>query len=336
MTPSSATTTTQSSVADRTQQAFHDAVESLIPTMPLLMHGSGDVAPSLVNPLSARFMAELTVQYISSLVDAAVDAQDMLLADRCHEKDARANFPIPPPLQEVRQRRIPPLPPVPTLQQPSNGSNDNNSSRRKQRRAVDDYWDEPLPAPKIRKAGEQDHAQIITNMNVVDHEFDQDDDEDQGHPMVPFDEWVGVAGVDFRKDRTRMAHVQAPFAIGTQCFIFPICHDAGLYGRVLEVQAAQRNIAPLLVDSVVMEMVRTEAVAASADAKRNNARSKQKKNNSNNGEQQGKSKRSNEDDEEEENEEVDEEEEEPEEEEEEDEFSRPTWPGLDSILPIYR
>lgn len=309
-----------SSVAERTQKAFQDAVDAIVPTMPLLMHGSGDVAPSLVNPSSARLMAELTVQYIASLVDAAVDAQDMVLSD-CRD-DRRANLPIPPPLKDVAQRRKPPIPPPPPpLLIPTQSKEDR---MRRKRRPAGEYWDEPLPPPKIRKSDEDDSSE--EGFKIISEE----DDDDLGL-LVPADEWVGVVGVDIREERTRMAYVQAPFAIGPQAFIFPICHDAGLYGRVLEVQAAQRNLAPLLMDSAVMEMIRTEAVTTSA-TKRTGSKAKQKKSNSESG---GKSKRNNEDDDEEENEE-EEEEDEADEEEEEDEFSRPTWPGLDGIFPVYR
>ena len=43
-----------------------------------------------------------------------------------------------------------------------------------------------------------------------------------------------------------------------KCFIFPICHDVGLYGKVLEVQSSRRSIEPLLVDPAIMEVVRAE------------------------------------------------------------------------------
>merc|ERR1712137_493491 len=58
--------------------------------------------------------------------------------------------------------------------------------------------------------------------------------------------------------RSRRAYVTTPSTIGTQCFIFPICHDSGLHGRVMEVQAARRNIAPVLMDSVFADMINAE------------------------------------------------------------------------------
>ena len=71
---------------------------------------------------------------------------------------------------------------------------------------------------------------------------------------------VGAVGIDlgvFDKEHGRPKRTAS--VIGTQCFIFPICHDAELYGRVKEVQKERRQLVPLMMDPVIMDMVKTEA-----------------------------------------------------------------------------
>lgn len=252
------------------RKAFSETVDALAPDMPLLMHGSGDVTPSKVNPDAAALVTKLTVQYISELVDAAVDAHDVLT------DGAGGVLPPPPPLANNKRQQPP----------PSSSAVTRNNKRRK--KANTDYWDEPLPEPKI-KSSEPVETKPVTA-----------------------DEWVGVAGVDFWQDaRSRRAHVSAPSAIGTQCFIFPICHDAGLYGRVMEVQAARRNIAPALMDSVMLDMVNAEGGRLVSATRK--SRTATPSNDADNIE-----------DAEEEDEENDEAE------------LLPTWPGMESLLPVHR
>lgn len=246
-------------------KAFREAVAALAPDMPLLMHGSSDVAPTEVNPETAALVTELTVKYIAELVDAAVDAHDILTDG--------AGGVLPPPA--VANKRKPPHPASPSTE------------NRKRKKADTDYWDEPLPEPKIRS---ESSAQSESK-------------------QVTADEWVGLAGVDFWEDaRSRKAHVAAPSSISTQCFIFPICHDAGLYGRVMEVQAARRNIAPELMDSVTLDLV-------TAEGGRLGSSSRKRQTNAANGEAD---------------------EAETEDEENAEEELLPTWPGLESLLPIHR
>jgi hypothetical protein len=244
--------------------------------MPLLMHGSGDVQPSKVHPESIRILSELTADYIANLVQAAMDAHEIL-------NDGPQWLP-PPPLP---RDRAPPIPSPPNLtndhtnnnratftsssgnggggggsgKQP--GSNDpqqqQTTQKRQQKRprTEDEFWDEPLPEPKIKgMSNSSNHpanrnGAAVAAANVPKFEG------------VPIDEWVGVTGVNFwETSRARKAHVAAPSAITTPSFIFPICHDVGLYGKVLDVQLARRAIfAPLMVDKILMEMVQTEGAA---------------------------------------------------------------------------
>jgi len=252
--------------ADR--KAFSEAVAAIAPDMPLMMHGSGDVPPSEVRPDTAALIAELTVQYIAELVDAAVDAHDILT-------DGAGGILPPPPLPNKRK---PPCPLPPSI------------NTRKRKKPDTDYWDEPLPEPKIR-------SEVSTQQSE--------------NKQATADEWVGVAGVDFwEESRSRKAHVTAPSAIGTQCFIFPICHDAGLYGRVMEVQAARRNIAPVLMDSVWLDMVNAEGGRLGSSTRKRPATPANEAENL----------------------------EEAEEEDEENAEAEllPTWPGMESLLPVHR
>lgn len=250
-------------------KAFREAVAALAPDMPLIMHGAGDVAPTEVRPDTAALVTELTVKYIAELVDAAVDAHDILT------DGAGGVLPLPAPAN----KRKPP--------RPSSPGASATSTNRKRKKPDTDYWDEPLPEPKIRSNPPTLQSEK-KNANV--------------------DEWVGLSGVDFWEDeRSRKAYVTAPSAIGTQSFIFPICHDAGLYGRVIEVQAARRDIAPVLMDSVVLDMVNAEGGRLG---------SKTRKRQTNAGKED--------------------EEAETEDEENAEAEILPTWPGLESILPVHR
>jgi hypothetical protein len=240
------------------RQAFVEAMNAIAPDMPLLMHGSGDVDPSQVNADTTALLSELTVQYVSQLVDAAVDAHDLLTDG--------AGGVLPPP------------------------------SKRKRKQADTDYWDEPLPEPKIRsqQPGTSNSISMLPSSKVKENKDN-----------------CLLFGVDFWDTaRCRKAYVGTTSAIGTQCFIFPICHDAGLYGRVMEVQAARRSIAPVLVDSVLIDMVTAEGGRLGSAAQTRPASAAND--------------RENVDDAEEEDEDNNEEE------------LLPTWPGLESILPIHR
>jgi hypothetical protein len=250
------------------EKDFEDAVEAIAPDMPLLMHGCGDVAPSDVNPETARLVAQLTVKHISELVDAAVDAHHILT-------DGAGGLLPPPPLANKRK-------------EVSSSSCSTNTPKR-QKASATDYWDEPLPEPKIRSENSTEEKHVVNA-----------------------DEWCGVAGVDFFQDsRSRSAFVSAPLtAIGVQSFVFPVCHDSGLYGRVMEVQAARRNIAPVLMDSTWLDMVNAEGGRLLSSK---NKRPETPANDTENPE----------DTEQEDGEHVEEE-------------VLPTWPGLDSLLPIHR
>jgi hypothetical protein len=267
--------------SSRLKEAFGKAVASISRDMPVLMHGSGDVSPSDVNPATAALLSSLTAQYIGTLVDAAIDSHDML-------RDSQPDLPLVPPPCFTRSRK-PLIPPPPAVDSKCSST---NRKQRKRKRATDEFWDEPLPEPKIR--------------GVTPAKKKGGDNDDQVH----VDEWVGAAGVDLVESRARAAFVRGNAALSTHSFIFPICHDVYAYGRVTEVQAASRAVAPLLLDPVLMNMVRTEGKLKHAALP-----SKKKKGTTANTSDPEDDDETNADD------------------DEEEELS--AWPGVESLLPVH-
>ena len=288
---------TRQSTTDAAKESFDKALEAIAHDMPLLMHGSGDVQPSDVHPDSVKLLSELTVNYISNLVHAAIDAHEVLC-------DGPVRLPPPPlPRDRAPKQPSPPEPATPS-KPPSSGKQQKEkqdskaAGRAKKRQKIHrpdcDFWDEPLPEPKIKGVSPSKPKKIVPKFEGV-----------------PVDEWCGVAGVDFwETSRSRKAHVAAPAAISTQCFIWPICHDVGLYGKVMDVQSARRSIAPLMVDNVLMDMV--EAEGASLRPFTSKKRKKDKPNSSN----------------------ADDDNVEPDEGDAE-RKDKATWPGLEYLLPVH-
>lgn len=261
------------SASDISKEAFSEVVQAISRDMPLVMHGNGDVQPFAVNEESVRLLSELTANYIGSLVETAVDAHAML-------NDGPRALP-PPPLPRNSRRNTVPIPSPPT---------EKSETNRKRRRATDEFWDEPLQEPKIKNKPKPKNNEKV-----------------QTFEGVPIDEWVGVAGVDFwESSRARKVHVSAPAAISSQCFVFPVCHDSGLYGKVSDIQMARGTIAPILLDDTVRDEVAKEVALHGAGALR------------------GREKKSTNEDELDEPEETDSEDE-----------DRATWPGTNSLLPVH-
>lgn len=299
------------------QQAFTEAVAALSRDMPILMHGSGDVLPDQVDPATVQMLSELTARYISNLVDAAIDAQELLAGGQ--QAVAR-----PPPPRYPRSRN-PPLPSEPepatttTKKKSDKDDNTTKSSKLKKRphRPDVDYWDEPLPEPKIVA---KKRAKLSTTTDMVlataGGPSTLNEDEAKSKP-VHIDQWVGAAGVDlWEQSRSRAAFVRMPDAVGVQCFIFPICHDGFLYGKVMQVQASRRAIAPVLVDSVLLDLVRTEGALARRHAPRRKKTDSKKSSNNDSGD-------------------ADVEDEKQDEEDEMPQDDGAAWPGLEFLLPVH-
>ena len=97
---------------EKRRAARNSAIHAFEADMPLLMHGAGDNLE--VDPDAARMLAILTTDYISDLVDAALDA---------HKLAHGGVLPPPPP------------PPFTKKRKKTEGT---------------DYWDEPLAEPNLR------------------------------------------------------------------------------------------------------------------------------------------------------------------------------------------
>eukprot|EP00536_Pseudo-nitzschia_multiseries_P006506 jgi/Psemu1/193301/e_gw1.139.91.1 len=278
------------------EEAYSRIVDALSKDMPLIMHGCGDVPMRDVNPESARILARLTANYISHLVEAACDSQEIL------NDGHRPPLP-PPPLVSKERRRRAPLP----------AAYEWPPSKKKRKRRDIDYWDDPLPEPKIKNQPAVDPAVLAAEQGEIVF---------QG---VPIGDWVGVAGVDlFEDSRVRSAHVALPAAIGTQNFVFPVCHDQHLYGKVREIQATLRSMKPVLTDSVVLDAIvaETDLPGSLVGSSRKRRRREEKRNKEGIGAGDA----------------TDMDDEDPEASDSEDEYSsrrRPVWPGLDELLPMH-
>mmetsp|Transcript_12315 Transcript_12315/g.24669 ORF Transcript_12315/g.24669 Transcript_12315/m.24669 type:complete len:223 (+) Transcript_12315:564-1232(+) len=213
---------------------------------------------------------------------------------------------------QVPKTPMPPESPPQASSLPQQITNRTLAKKKKRKRRDIDYWDDPLPEPKIKNKPAMEPAALAAEKGEIVYKG------------VPIGDWVGVAGVDFFEDsRIRSAHVTLPAAVGAQNFIFPVCHDKHLYGKILEIQATRRSMEPILTDSVVMDVIRAETDlqgSLGSFRKRREREEKRKKNAGDNGAAQ-----ESEDDE-------------PEASDFEDEYSssrRPVWPGLDELLPMH-
>lgn len=235
---------------------------ALLPDLPLLMHGSGDVLPEHVNPTSVAVLAQLTERYIASLVSAALDAHDIFTdgevvgggaclgippfasaaaaaADNDSEDDGNYNS------KEESEE---------TLKKRKRADKEKISRKFKQRKV--DYWDQPLPA-----AGGEDDS-----LNEVDSDSSDEDGSDDASQSSSLrgrknSGFIGTVPIDLHANqRTRDYYVSAPTAMDTRSFIFPICHDAVLYQRIKEMQANRRAISRDIMDHVLLQAVEEEGV----------------------------------------------------------------------------
>lgn len=222
----------------QSQEMFNELADSLFPDLPLIMHGSGDVHPNDVNPATVSLLSFLVARYIRDLVDAAVDAHDILT--------------------DGSGRLMPPASPFPKDDGCRGKDIKSRNSRKRTRWNISERedcilhdaedWELPLSPAKIcRKDGNNDMRE----------------DEEQ---IVSHDEWQGTVGIDLNENYIRSNYSSIPYTIGPQSFVFPICHDPILYSRVREIQSARRNITDVLMDPVVAECIREEGPDALGDS----------------------------------------------------------------------
>lgn len=216
---------------------------ALLPDLPLLMHGSGDVLPEEVNPLSVATLAKLTEKYVASLVSAAMDAHDVFTDGEVVGGGACLG---PPPFgykggdnddDDDTKRK----------------ASDAKSSTNNKKRKID-YWDMPLTTPGTKK------DDSTSNYNSSDLSSDNSDDDDDNEPSIR-NSIDGYGNVDMHtNERTRSYYVSAPTVMDARSFIFPVCHDPVLYQRIKEVQKSRRAIQREVVDNVVLDIMKEEGV----------------------------------------------------------------------------
>jgi hypothetical protein len=221
------------SLHDALNDSFQTTVADIADDMALFMFGAGDVQPDMVDPEAVRLLSALTVQFIGRLVDAAIDSREMMLdhqhvfskgsktlttsnLGKCSKQEIglRPDPPLPPPIF-CKSRQ--PSTPCPPSDNHSFGNDDmnygyssNNSASNEKKRAITskrkrspniEYWDNPLPEPKIRRNSNfQVDATNAVDMScyVENHEANGD-----GVDVVGVDDWVGLSGVDLFENRIR-------------------------------------------------------------------------------------------------------------------------------------
>jgi hypothetical protein len=305
---------------ERMDEAFATATRGLEADIPLLLHGSlgGSLHSSSSNIDEQKFdpeltakaardthhlIAALTAQYIHRLVDAALDVRDMqLFGDSTHYNNLRHRLP-PPPLESLYQPR--------TSQKMADVESKSNQLKRSA--ALVSSWDNPLPKPKIR--GRSESSAGVTRDEQVQKALSND---------VPAEEWIGAIGLDMWQNcRARAIYTQHR-SITAQHFVFPLCHDSYVYGRIREVQASKVNvIEPILHDTTVWDAIRTEGQLQREEILRSRRRINRKKK-----KQKVEPKRATPHSDDDSDEDV--------EESALNEEETPTWPGLDRLLPANR
>ncbi|KAL9188296.1 hypothetical protein ACHAXT_006674 [Thalassiosira profunda] len=254
------------SSASSSQQSLAHA---LLPDLPLLMHGSGDVLPEEVHPHSVATLAQLIEKYVASLVSAAMDAHDVFTDGEVVGGGACLGVPPFGAAAGVGNGRKSEDEDEEDEKKRKAG-NQKMQKRRKKRRI--DYWDVPLP-----RTGE-DHDEESTVGS--DSGLSDDDTSDDDAPLSGFRRMSssasasaasftpgeaalrGFAPLDLHADeRTRQYYVAAPTVMDARSFIFPVCHDATLYQRIKEVQASRRAIRRDVVDDSLMELMKEEGGA---------------------------------------------------------------------------
>jgi len=230
-------------------------IQGIIPDLPLLMYGSGDVHPTLTNPATVELVATLTAQYVEKLVRASVDAHDLLT-------DGAGGFLPKEPFRKRKRKEddwgIPlddlPMPKIRNEMGNSNANananaNANSNLKLEISTDIDNSTDiDPLAS----------NADVNVNVNAVvvdsSDQLQRQKDESDSHS----EQGEYVKGVDIYPNRIRTPHSNIPSSIGYQSFVFPICHDAEIYSKVKENKKFKSELDEVLVDSTVMDFIREE------------------------------------------------------------------------------
>lgn len=287
---------TDSRQTNNNSSTHKSLAHAIIPELPVLMHGSGDVRPEHVHPHSVAVLARLVEKYVASLVSAALDAQDVFTDGQVVGGAACLG---PPPFRHAMGGGVG----GDEEASDDNGSDNEESNaidsmtkKRKQKakasarkkKAKIDYWDVPLPPPPRQASSTGGGNNTDTDSSNVSQysNGDDDDDSDEDDELSMLSSYRrnssssiastssmydtqgglptllrGFAPVDLHaNERSRNYYVAAPTVMDARSFIFPICHDAVLYQRIKEVQASRRAIHRDVVDNALLEVMREEGV----------------------------------------------------------------------------
>lgn len=183
---------------------------------------------------------------------------------------------------------------------------DSFSKKRKESRP----FDSPLPEPKVRR-------KETKPLPKTGSWFDE-----QEHGKLPppsMADWVGTRGVDLWED---IRIPPAATRLSAHHFLFCLCHDTYLYGRIRQaITAKKTEFVPLLTDPVIQDMVQEEA-ALLKEQEREKHKSKQRKESAK--KQSGDTS------------DGDDEEDEKEDEVRIEDDETPSWPNLSGLLPVFR
>jgi hypothetical protein len=265
----SSTTTRRRRHSNNNNRTSSSLAHALIPDLPLLMYGSGDVSPDNVDPISVATLATFIEQYVDKLICAALDAHDIYTDGQVVGGGACLG---PPPFPSSSSAMI--------------GGGDNYldedvynieetvhddldeititlTNKRKERNTID-YWDMPLP-PNNKK-GMNDNGNFRTNNDGAlmndDNIGDDDDnvvDDDDDIAAATTSTTPGVVPIDLHSnERTRNYYVTSTTVLDVRSFIFPICHDAELYQRVKDIQSTRRSIQRDVYDRTMLDVILDE------------------------------------------------------------------------------
>ncbi len=257
---------------------YKSLAHALIPDLPLLMHGSGDVLPEQVDPISVATLARLIENYVASLVSAAVDAHDIFTDGEVVGGNA---FLGPPPFRDTRGGEESDDDAVEAAhdddEETTSTKIGKTTASRPKKKAKIDYWDLPLPPVKNDKEDGDPATNDCLDSGVDSNDdSDDEDDDDDDEPMIePFRRLSsssmtnvdsatippnhGFAPLDLHaNERIRNFYVAAPTVMDVRSFIYPICHDAYLFQRVKDVLASRRAIMRDVLDPVLLDVMMEE------------------------------------------------------------------------------
>ena len=260
---------------------------SLIPDLPLLMYGSGDVPPANVDPISVATLATFVEQYVAKLISAALDAHDIYTDGHVVGGNACLGPPHFPSsamigiggdnhLDEEDVNDVDEAAHDDEFITLTNEHivNRRRELKRKERNTID-YWDMPLPPNK--KVMNVNGTSRTNNDGAFNDDNIGDDDDDDDNVAVDGDDIAaaaaattttttttathGIVPIDLHSnERTRNYYVTSTTVLDVRSFIFPICHDAELYQRVKDIQSTIRSIQRDVYDRTMLDVILDEGM----------------------------------------------------------------------------